>query len=67
MTAAEAHNKPVARKSIVAACSIAQGELLSAENLAVKRPGTGISPMRWDEVVGQRALRDFQPDEPISF
>ena len=65
LTAAEAHNKPVARKSIVAARAIAQGELFSAQNLAVKRPGTGISPMRWDEVLGQRAPRDFKPDEPV--
>lgn len=66
MTAVEAHNKPVARKSIVAARAIAQGELFSAQNLTVKRPGTGISPMRWDEVLGHRAPRDFQPDELIS-
>lgn len=67
MTVAEEHNKPVARKSIVAARAIVQGELFSANNLAVKRPGTGISPMRWDELLGQRAPRDFQPDEPVSF
>jgi N,N'-diacetyllegionaminate synthase len=66
MTAAEEHNKPVARKSIVAASAIAKGELFSEKNLAVKRPGTGISPMCWDEVVGHRAPRDFQPDEPVS-
>jgi N,N'-diacetyllegionaminate synthase len=66
MTAAEAHNKPVVRKSIVAARPIAQGELFSTQNLAIKRPGTGISPMRWDEVLGQRAPRGFEPDEPVS-
>ncbi len=66
MTAAEAHNKSAARKSIVAARVIAKGELFSTQNLAVKRPGTGISPMRWDEVLGQRASRDFEPDEPVS-
>lgn len=66
MTAVEAHNKPVARKSIVAARAIAQGELFSAQNLTVKRPGTGISPMRWDEVLGQRAPRSFKPDEPVT-
>lgn len=65
MTATEAHNKTVARKSIVAARAIAQGELFSVQNLAVKRPGTGISPMRWDEVLGQRAPSDFQADEPV--
>lgn len=66
MTVAEAHNKPVARKSIVAARAIAMGELFSTQNLAIKRPGTGLSPMRWDEVIGQRAPRGFEPDEPVS-
>lgn len=66
MTAGEAHNKPVVRRSIVAARAIAQGELFSTQNLAIKRPGTGISPMRWDEVLGQRAPRGFEPDEPVS-
>ena len=65
MTSAEVHNKPLARKSIVAARAISQGEPFSAQNLVVKRPGTGISPMRWDEVLGQRAPRDFVPDEPV--
>lgn len=66
MTAAEVHNKPAARKSIVAARAIAPGELFSTQNLAIKRPGTGTSPMRWDEVLGQRAPRGFEPDEPLS-
>lgn len=61
----EAKNKPVARKSLVAACAIRSGEVFSASNLAVKRPGTGLSPMRWDEVVGRKAVRDFAPDELI--
>jgi N,N'-diacetyllegionaminate synthase len=61
----EAKNIPIARKSIVAACTIRAGELLSEANLAVKRPGTGISPMRWDEILGQRAPRDFAADELI--
>jgi N,N'-diacetyllegionaminate synthase len=64
-SAGEAQNKPIARKSIVAACSIRAGEPFSAANLAIKRPGTGLSPMRWDEVVGRRAPRDFAPDEFI--
>ncbi|MND09129.1 N,N'-diacetyllegionaminic acid synthase [compost metagenome] len=55
----------VARKSIVAARPIRCGEVFSAENLDAKRPGTGISPMRWDEVVGLRASRDFAADELI--
>ncbi len=66
MTAAEVHNKSVVRKSIVASCAIAQGELFSTQNLAIKRPGNGISPMRWDEVLGQRAPRSFERDEPVS-
>ncbi|NEO35164.1 MAG: N-acetylneuraminate synthase [Moorea sp. SIOASIH] len=61
----EAKNKPIARKSIVAAGAIKAGEVLTASNLAVKRPGIGISPMRWDEVLGRKAIRDFESDELI--
>jgi N,N'-diacetyllegionaminate synthase len=61
----EAKNKPIARKSLVAACVIHAGEVLSETNLAVKRPGTGLSPMRWDEVLGRKASRDFAADELI--
>ncbi len=61
----ESKNRPVARKSIVAKSPIRAGEEFSAANLAVKRPGTGISPMRWDEVIGRRAPRDFAADEAI--
>ncbi len=61
----EAKNKPIARKSIVAASSIKAGEIFTASNLAVKRPGTGISPMGWDEVLGRKAIRNFEPDELI--
>ena len=64
-TAAESNNKPAARKSLVANCAIRAGELFSEANLAVKRPGTGLSPMRWDEAVGRAAPRDFAPDELI--
>lgn len=64
-TASELPNRDVARKSIVASRTIAEGELLSEENLTVKRPGTGVSPMRWDDVVGRRAVRSFQADEQI--
>lgn len=64
-TASEASNVAVARKSIVAARPIAVGELFSDENLAAKRPGEGMSPMRWDEVVGRVAPRDFAQDEEI--
>ena len=61
----EAKNKPVARKSIVAARPIRKGEVFTAENLTTKRPGTGVSPMRWNEALGQAAKRDFAEDEPI--
>jgi N,N'-diacetyllegionaminate synthase len=63
--ASEARNRPVARKSIVAACAIRAGDAFSAANLTTKRPGTGLSPMRWDEVIGRRARRDFAQDEFI--
>ena len=61
----EIHNRPIARKSLVAARPIAAGELFSAENLAVKRPGTGVSPMRLDELTGKAARRAFDTDELI--
>ena len=62
----EVDNAVVARKSIVATRAIQAGELFSAGNLTTKRPGSGISPMRWDEVLGHRAPRDFEPDELIT-
>ena len=61
----EVKNKPIARKSLVAAIAIRAGECFTETNLAVKRPGTGISPMRWDEVIGRKAMRDFEVDELI--
>ena len=61
----ELKNKPIARKSLVAATDIKAGELFSVENLATKRPGTGVSPMLWDEVIGRSAPRDFNEDELI--
>lgn len=61
----ERPNIEVARKSIIAACDIKAGELLTEENLTVKRPGNGISPMLWDSVVGTRAIRDFKADHLI--
>ncbi len=63
--AAELANQKVARKSIVAACDIKAGETLTEENLTTKRPGTGINPMRWNEVIGTKAIRDFGEDELI--
>jgi N,N'-diacetyllegionaminate synthase len=64
-TQAEERNRAVVRKSIVASRPIAAGEMFSSDNLGAKRPGTGISPMRWDEVVGRRALRPYAADELI--
>ncbi|CAD6540457.1 N,N'-diacetyllegionaminic acid synthase [Paraburkholderia kirstenboschensis] len=64
-TASEIPNRLIARKSIVAARPIARGETLSEQNLAVRRPGNGLSPARWDEVVGKSAARDYAQDEPI--
>ncbi len=61
----ERPNIEIARKSIIAARDIKTGEILTEENLTVKRPGNGISPMRWDEVVGSRAIRDFKADHLI--
>ena len=64
-TASETPNKEVARKSIVAARAIAKGEVLTEENITVKRPGNRISPMLWDSVIGTKAKRDFIYDELI--
>jgi len=65
LTPGEARNKLVARKSLVAGKVIHVGEVFNAQNISAKRPGTGISPMRWDEVIGRRAVRDFAVDELI--
>ncbi|WP_195407791.1 N-acetylneuraminate synthase [Bacteroides congonensis] len=65
VSASEGKNIAIARKSIVAACPIKQGELLTEVNITVKRPGTGISPMRWEEVIGTKAIRDFAEEELI--
>ncbi|WP_315012145.1 N-acetylneuraminate synthase [Capnocytophaga leadbetteri] len=65
VSASEAKNKPIARKSIVASKSIKKGDLLTEENITVKRPGTGISPMQWDDVIGKTAKKDFEEDDLI--
>ena len=65
VSASEAKNKPIARKSIVAARPIQKGEIFTAENLTTKRPGDGVSPMKWHQVLGQKAKRDFALDEKI--
>jgi len=61
----ELKNKNVARKSIVATKNIQKGELFTVENIGIKRPGTGISPMRWDEILGRTAVKDFEKDDLI--
>ena len=61
----ERKNIAIARKSIVASKDIKKGELLTEENLTAKRPGTGISPMRWEEVIGTKAVRNFKEEELI--
>jgi N,N'-diacetyllegionaminate synthase len=61
----ELKNSLIVRKSIVARSLIRAGDIFSIENLSTKRPGTGISPMKWDEILGQIAKRDFAPDEFI--
>ncbi len=62
---AERPNIAVARKSIVAARAIAPGEVLTEENITVKRPGNGISPMLWDKVIGSSASKAYLPDQLI--
>lgn len=64
-TASEQHNIAAARKSIVAKCAISKGDIFTEANLTVKRPGNGISPMRWKEIIGTRAERDYLEDELI--
>ena len=64
-SSSELKNRPIGRKSIVAARPIEAGETFSTDNLTVKRPGTGVSPMRWDEVLGRKAAREFAADELI--
>ena len=61
----ESKNRIIARKSIVAARAIKRGEIFSSENISVKRPGGGISPMEWDKIVGLKAKRDFRDDDFI--
>jgi N,N'-diacetyllegionaminate synthase len=65
LTPSETRNQPVSRKSLVASLGIKQGETFTFENITAKRPGTGISPMRWDEIVGKKSRRDFFMDEQI--
>ena len=61
----EQENIAIARKSIVAKREIKKGELFSEDNLAVKRPGNGMNPMKWDEVIGTFSAKDYKEDELI--
>lgn len=61
----EIKNIVAARKSIVAAQKITRGKIFTNDNITAKRPGSGISPMQWDEVLGKKANRDFKIDEII--
>lgn len=61
----ETKNIAIARKSIVAKVNIKVGDEFTTDNITVKRPGTGISPMRWNEILGTKAIRDFKEDELI--
>lgn len=61
----EIENRDIARKSIVAAVDIKEGDILSEKNITTKRPGNGISPMRWNEILGTKAIRKFKEDELI--
>lgn len=63
--ASELKNIDIVRKSIVAKCDIKEGDFFSDNNITTKRPGNGISPMLWDDVIGKRAKRDFEMDELI--
>lgn len=63
----EMKNIQIARKSIVANTNIIEGEVFSDKNITTKRPGNGISPMRWDELIGQIAQKDFNADDLIEF
>ena len=65
VSASEAKNKPIARKSIVASKSIKKGDFFTEENITVKRPGIGISPIQWDDVIGKTAKKDFEEDDLI--
>ncbi|HCB7406640.1 TPA: N-acetylneuraminate synthase family protein, partial [Escherichia coli] len=65
VTNSERKNKVVARKSIVAKCAIKKGDIFTTENITTKRPGNGISPMYWYEVLGKIAEKDFDEDQLI--
>ena len=61
----EKKNIPIVRKSIVAKSLIKKSDIFSEKNLTVKRPGTGISPMQWDSIIGKKSKENFEPDDLI--
>lgn len=63
----EIKNKEIARKSIVANTKITKGEIFNENNITVKRPGTGINPMEWNNIIGEKAVCDFEMDDLIKF
>lgn len=65
-TDSEVKNRAIARKSIVAAKTIKKDEVFTEDNLTTKRPGSGISPMKWKEIIGTKATRDYEEDELIT-
>ena len=64
-SSSESINISIARKSIVASRSISKGEVFSENNIAIKRPGNGLSPMKWYDVIGTKAVRDYKEDQLI--
>ena len=66
VTKSEKKNISIARKSIFAKDSIKKGDIFTYDNITAKRPGTGISPMKWDEIIGKTAIKDFDKDELIT-
>ena len=67
ISSSELENLKIARKSIVAKVPIKKGQIFTEENLCTKRPGTGISPMNWDKLIGQEAKKDFSIDDLIEY
>ena len=65
VTPSEMKNKKIARKSIIAKNNIKQGDIFTEENLICKRPGNGISPMHWYDILGKVAEKDFEEDQLI--
>ena len=65
LSPSEVKNQPVIRKSLVALKAIEAGELFTNQNVTTKRPGTGISPMRWDEFIGKTAQKNYKEDDLI--